>query len=391
MRARLEERRQAKALRDVLPPTGLVDYSSNDYLGLASGGELAARVAERLQGLSVAGLVRAGAGSAAYPQAQAGAGASRLLGGNYPLLEELEAHAAAFHGSEAALFFSTGYAAQSGLISTVAARGDIILYDSLVHASAHEGMRLSPAARYPFAHNDPAALLAAAENAGPLAPGAQVFVLVESIYSMDGDLAPLAELAAVCQARGWNLIVDEAHAGGLAGPHGEGLVYALGLQDRVFARVITYGKAFGAAGGMVLGSALLRQYLINYCRAFIYSTGPLVSQVVTVQEAYALVATADAARTRLRALRRAFVDGLDPCWHLPSGPPERDSPSAIVPIYCPGNEQVLALSTQLAAAGYDLKAVRAPTVAAGSERLRCCLHADQLEPEGLMKVLGDVD
>jgi 8-amino-7-oxononanoate synthase len=376
MRARLEERHQTKALRDVLPPSALLDFSSNDYLGLASSGELAARVAERLQSLSATGAARAGAG------------ASRLLGGNFPLLEELEAHAAAFHRSEAALFFPTGYAAQSGLISTVAARGDLILYDALVHASAHEGMRLSPARRVPFAHNDPAALAAAAETAGPLAPGAQVFVLVESIYSMDGDLAPLADIATVCQARGWQLIVDEAHAGGLAGPHGEGLVYALDLQDRIFARVITYGKAFGAAGGMVLGSALLRRYLINYCRAFIYSTGPLVSQVVTVQEAYALVAAADAARARLRDLRRVLVDGLAPRWHLPSGPPERDSPSAIVPIYCPGNEQVLALSAQLAAAGYDLKAVRAPTVAAGGERLRCGLHADQAGVGGVLAWLG---
>jgi 8-amino-7-oxononanoate synthase len=112
-----------------------------------------------------------------------------------------------------------------------------------------------------------------------------------------------------------------------------------------------------------------------------------VSQVVTVQEAYALVAAADAARERLRALRRALVDGLAPRWHLPSGPPERDSPSAIVPLYCPGNEQVLALSAQLAAAGYDLKAVRAPTVAEGTERLRCCLHADQPEATGLLFAL----
>jgi 8-amino-7-oxononanoate synthase len=318
------------------------------------------------------------------------------------LLDELEAHAAAFHRSEAALFFPTGYAAQSGLISTVAARGDILLYDALVHASAHEGMRLSPAARYPFAHNQVADLLAVGENAlqraahrgggeGGDAVTPQVFVLVESIYSMDGDLAPLAEIAAACQARGWHLIVDEAHAGGLAGPHGEGLVYALHLQDRVFARVITYGKAFGAAGGMVLGSALLRRYLINYCRAFIYSTGPLLSQVVTVQEAYALVAAADSARERLRALRQALVDGLAPRWHLPSGPPERDSPSAIVPIYCPGNEQVLALSAQLAAAGYDLKAVRAPTVAAGAERLRCCLHAGQVGVGGVVSALVTTD
>jgi len=446
MRARLEERRQANALRDVLPPTPLIDFSSNDYLGLARGGELAARVAERLYGLSMVGAAQAGvlrggaeaglhaqaragaeahlhaqarAGAEAHlhaqartgdeaglhAQARAGAGASRLLGGNFPLLEELEAHAAAFHHSEAGLFFTSGYAAQSGLISTVAARGDILLYDALVHASAHEGMRLSPAARYPFAHNQVADLTAVGESAVQRAaqkgaaeltgasapsgtPAPQVFVLVESIYSMDGDLAPLAEIAAACSQRGWHLLVDEAHAGGLAGPHGEGLVVELGLEAQVFARLITYGKAFGAAGGMVLGSALLRQYLINYCRAFIYSTGPLVAQVVTVQEAYRLVTAADAARRHLRALRRALVDGLAPCWHLPGAPPERDSPSAIVPLYCPGNEAVLRLSARLASAGYDVKPVRAPSVPVGQERLRCCLHADQPEPDGLLGVLG---
>ncbi|MBI1193417.1 MAG: aminotransferase class I/II-fold pyridoxal phosphate-dependent enzyme [Bacteroidetes bacterium] len=174
-----------------------------------------------------------------------------MLGGNYPLLEELEAHAAAFHPSEAALFFPSGYATLSGLISTLAACGDLILYDALVHASAHEGMLPPPAARSPFAHNQFADLIAIGESDVQRTPEKgvatasdatlpQVIMLVEIIYSMDGDLAPLADLAAACKQRGWHRLVEEAHAPDLAGPHGERMEVELGMKAQVFARLITY-------------------------------------------------------------------------------------------------------------------------------------------------------
>jgi 8-amino-7-oxononanoate synthase len=354
MQARLDERAGQSALRRLRElPAGAVDFSSNDYLGLATGRELAHRLATQLAGLE-----------------RAGSGASRLLGGNTLQTEALEQRAAQFHGAEAGLFFPSGFAAQSGLISTLAARGDTLLYDERVHASAHEGMRLSPAHRRAFRHNDIEHL----EHQGLQSSGA-VFVLAESIYSMDGDLAPLEELADCCARRGWHLILDEAHAGGLAGANGEGLACQLGLEGAVFARIITYGKAFGVAGGMVLGSATLRQYLINYCRAFIYSTGPLAAQVMAVQEAYELVAASSDARARLRALRGQLIRGLPASFCDAAGDAQADSPSAVVPLHFPGNQAVVELSEFLLQQGLALLPVRAPAVPEGSERLRCCLHA----------------
>ncbi len=355
MRDRLEERRSTQALRSLSGNGPGSDFSSNDYLGLASGGELASAIARRLENVS-----------------NAGAGGSRLLTGNAELTEALEAQSAAFHRAEAGLFFSSGYAANSGLISTIAAREDTIFYDELVHASIHEGMRLSPAKRIAFAHNSAESLRSLAAEAG-----GQVFVVCESLYSMDGDLAPLAELASLCNERGWHLIADEAHAGGLAGSRGEGLVAALGLEEQVFARVITYGKAFGAAGGMVLGSSRLRQYLINFCRAFIYSTGPMPAQVIAVQEAYRLVESATPERQRIRELRRRLLAGLPRRFYTMNYVVEKEieSPSAIVPLHWPGNEQVVFLSRELATKGFDLRPIRYPSVAKDSERLRCCLHA----------------
>ena len=377
MQASLREREQGDALRGLSGLGQGVDFSSNDYLGLAYGGHLARSIAHRLGAALDSG------------DHQAGAGGSRLLTGNYPLVEELEEQIAQFHGAEAALFFSSGYAANTGLISTVAGRGDTILYDRLVHASTHEGMRLSAAKRIAFTHNDMDSLAGLAEQTT-----GQVFVLCESFYSMDGDQAPLVQMAELCARHSWHLIVDEAHAGGVAGDHGQGLVSALGIEELVFSRIITYGKAFGASGGAVLGSSLLRNFLINYCRAFIYSTGPIPAQVVAVQEAYRLVREAHSARSQISLLRTLLLEALPENFRAGFGSEDTDglNRSAVIPIPCSGNEAVVNLSHQLAAKGYNVRAIRSPSVPHGAERLRCCLHAynTAAEVHGLAEVLKTI-
>ena len=362
LREGLDRRSAEGALRGLRLPTGLVDFSSNDYLGLARSGEQARRLAARL----------ADAG-------RTGAGGSRLLTGHHPDVEALEARAAAFHGSEAALFFASGYHANAAVVASLAGRGDFVAFDRLVHASLHEGMRLCRAECRGFAHNDPDAL----EDLLAAAPaGSRRLVLVESVYSMDGDLAPLAELAAVAERHGAALVVDEAHGAGLLGPAGAGLVPALGLGEAVWARVVTYGKAFGAAGACVLGSAALRDWLVNHARAFIYSTGPLAAQVAAVALAYDAVALADDARARVAALRERLLAGLA---GTPWAPPEPERlAAAVVPLVLPAaagegdaarNRAIVALAGRLAGAGLDLRPIRRPTVPPGGERLRCCLHA----------------
>ncbi|UOQ67654.1 aminotransferase class I/II-fold pyridoxal phosphate-dependent enzyme [Hymenobacter volaticus] len=242
------------------PAAGLVDFSSNDYLGLSRHPALQAALQH------------------ATTEA-AGSTGSRLLTGNSAATEVLETHLAEFHRAEAALLFNSGYAANMGFFSAVPRRGDTILYDEASHASVKDGIRSSFATAWSFRHND----LADLERRLARATGA-VFVAVEALYSMDGDMAPLAELAVFCRERELYLVVDEAHSNGIYGPNGEGLVVALGLEADVFARILTFGKALGSQGAVVAGPSLLRDYLLNFSRPFIYTTAlpPLTVAGLTV-------------------------------------------------------------------------------------------------------------
>ncbi|MFT7589695.1 MAG: 8-amino-7-oxononanoate synthase, partial [Limisphaerales bacterium] len=208
---------------------------------------------------------------------------------------------------------------------------------------------------------------------------AEVFVLCESIYSMDGDIAPLEELAELCSKKGWHLIVDEAHGVGLAGKEGEGLVAGLELNDKVFATVVTYGKAFGCAGGMVLSDKRLRDYLINFSKPFIYSTGPSNIQVMAVQQAYKIVKNANKEREKIKALKLLFTEltGL-----------QSSGQGAIISWLVSGNKEVMDLSIQLEKTGLDIRPIRYPTVAKGTERLRISIHAYNTEEE--IKLLAAV-
>jgi len=347
---KLEERRAGNALRRLRLPEGMVDLCSNDYLGMATDG-----------------WIEKNWGDVVYGHGSMG---SRLLAGNYPLAEEVERLLADFHAAPAGLLFNSGYDANLGVLSSVPQRGDTILYDELSHASIRDGMRLSFARAFGFAHNDCSDLERRLRGIG----GGTVFVVTESVFSMDGDMAPLAEIVALCRRYGAHLIVDEAHATGVVGPRGAGLVQELGLEADCFARVHTFGKAVGCHGAVVLGSERLRSFLVNFARSFIYTTAlpPVAARAIAV--AYGLLPKMDAQRERLRGLVERFRAAS-----LPYGRVDSITPIQVVII--PGNDAVKRVAGVLQEAGLDVRPILSPTVPAGSERLRIVLHAYNSEEE----------
>lgn len=354
---KLKERKEQDALRRLRLPEGKVDLCSNDYLGVVRNGLLEDGI---LWAVSAADAADAH-----------GSGGSRLLAGNYALIEETERAIAGFHAAEAALIFNSGYDANVGLLSSVPQRGDVILYDALSHASIRDGIRLSMAQAQRFAHNDVGDLkekLQKYHNKG------NIFVVTESVFSMDGDLAPLPEMAALCLQYDALLVVDEAHATGVVGLCGEGLVQELGLAGQCLARVHTFGKAMGCHGAAIVGSTLLRDFLINFSRSFIYTTALPPASVRAIARAYALLPRLDAERERLRLLIRRFRE-TPIVWE------RLDSNTPIQVVIVPGNAAVKALAGRLQDAGLDVRPILPPTVEEGRERLRIVLHAFNTEEE----------
>lgn len=353
---KLQERRDQQAFRTLRLPEGKTDLCSNDYLGIIHNGLLETTEA---------------------PWLKHGSGGSRLLAGNDVLTESTEQLIAKFHESPAALLYNSGYDANVGLISCVPQRGDTIIYDYLSHASIRDGIRLSFAQSFSFRHND----LEDLEKRLQSTTG-NVFVVTESVFSMDGDMAPLVEMLALCEKYNVHLIVDEAHATGVVGERGEGLVQHLGLHQRVFARVHTFGKAVGCHGAVVLGSRLLRDYLINFSRAFIYTTSLPQSSVRAIRDAYALFPQMKSERLWLASLIRLFQQATIRFEKLVS-----ETPIQVVII--PGNEAVKQVAAQLQDAGLDVRPILYPTVPKGAERLRIVLHAFNTEKEvrALLKLL----
>lgn len=298
-------------------------------------------------------------GAAAHP----GSTGSRLLSGNSSEAETTEKFLAGFFGAEAALVFNSGYDANLGLFSSVPQRGDTILYDELVHASVRDGVRLSHAKAFSFRHNDVQDLRQKITRAE-----GTVFVAVESLYSMDGDLAPLDEIAALCEESGALLVVDEAHSGGIFGNEGRGLCEALSVNGKVFARVITFGKAYGTHGATVLGPGQLVQYLVNFARSFIYTTALPAQQYELIR----LQVERGRSDERRRQLQQniAYFRELVSVTGSPSDPL---SPIQVIP--APGVLRAKAQATRLQEHGLAVKAILSPTVAEGKERLRVCLHS----------------
>ncbi|SFH01411.1 8-amino-7-oxononanoate synthase [Pontibacter chinhatensis] len=366
LQQKLAERAAQGNLRALKTTSGLTDFCSNDYLGLARSEKLRALIHKEEE---------------KYTHLPLGATGSRLLSGNNPLFEELEGIIARYHHAEAALLFNSGYTANVGLLSALPQRGDTVLYDEASHASMKDGLRLSFAKSYSFRHNSVEDLRQKLQRTS-----GQVYVLVESVYSMDGDQAPLRELAQVCNAHKAALIVDEAHAVGLYGEKGEGLVSALGLEQEVFARVLTYGKAMGLHGAAVVGPQVLREFLINYSRAFIYTTGLPTHALVALKCAYTLLPELKEERARVKELAQLLYRKLNNISGISCSP----EGSVILSVFLQQPQRLKALAAALQQQGFDVRPVLPPTVPQGTERLRVIVHAFNREEEieGLVQAIA---
>jgi len=330
-----------------------VDFSSNDYLGLARNERLNERVKWRFDKTESKSL---------------GSGGSRLLSGNYPELEELEALLAKIHGQEAALVFNSGYVANLAIFSSIPKKSDLILYDDLIHACIKEGARLSYAKHQSFRHND----LVDLKRKILLADG-NIFVAVESIYSMDGDFAPLLALVVLCEETGANLIVDEAHSTGVFGDNGAGLVSQLGLDSRVFLKTHTFGKGIGVHGAVVVGNRMIKEYLINFSRPFIYTTSLPPHSTLSILESYKFIEEFGFLQNDLNENIFLFSQTV-----LHSSSPIN---SPIQSIVIRGNDAVKVAANKLQNLGFDVKPVLSPTVKKGTERLRVCIHSHNSKEE----------
>jgi len=343
LRKKLSQRQEADSLRKLKLPDGKIDFCSNDYLGIIKNGLL--NEFDKKKNYSK------------------GSGGSRLLAGNYELVEKAEATIAEFHNAEAGLIFNSGYDANLGLLSAVPQRGDTIIYDYLCHASIRDGIRLRFANSFSFEHNNTDDLEKKLKQAS-----GNVFVVTESVFSMDGDLAPLKRISELCETYKASMIVDEAHATGVIGERGEGLVQLLGLEKKCFSRVHTFGKALGTHGAIVLGSQTLRDYCINFSRAFVYTTALPESAIASILESYKIFPILDKERKQLKELIDCFQSSSTGFTKLKSQTP-------IQVIIIPGNAEVKKIAIRLQEAGLDIRPILYPTVPAGAERLRITLHA----------------
>jgi len=347
----LAELRRAGLLRELRLPQG-IDLVSNDYLGLATHPDLTSAMQSALDELP------------------AGSGGSRLLRGHHGVFEAVEEQLARFCGTDAALLFGSGYSANIGLLQAVIAPDDRIFSDERNHASLIDGIRLTKAATTIYPHQDLRALEGALQRRGP----GRAVVITESVFSMDGDETPLEGVCEIAERHGAAVIVDEAHATGLYGTRGSGRVEELGLRERVLATVHTGGKALGSGGAWVAGSRALRDVMVNRARSFIFSTAPLPVLAAGLSAGLEIIAREPERRSEVRRkamlLRGALGEGRGR-----EGFPEQETPpdpfqSPIVPIIAGSNEAALALQATLMAAGFDVRAIRPPSVAPGTARLR---------------------
>ena len=343
----LRERTQLRTL-----DSPCLNLSSNDYLGLSIDPRLKAAAAEALAQSS-----------------RTGSTGSRLLSGNSPEWESLETRFAEFAGTEAALYFGSGYAANIGLLSSILKPGDVVFSDALNHASIIDGIRLSGASKVIYPHRDVEFLeRALRERAG--GGGARVIV-TETVFSMEGDVAPLEDYWRLARDYGAELIVDEAHATGVWGPGGRGVAAAQDSAGKPFATVHTCGKALASAGAFICGSNTLREYLINHARTFIFSTAPPPYFAGQIRAALALAQAADREREHLRSISNALREGL-----IASGFHCGDSVTQIVPVTLGSNQAAVDYASRLQADGFGVKPIRPPTVPSGSARIRFSLTAN---------------
>ena len=354
-------------LRLLSPRTG-VDFSSNDYLGLAQSAELANAVCEAV-GRGV----------------PAGAGGSRLLRGNHPEHEALEREAADYFGAPSSLYFGGGFMANYAIFSTLPQRDDLVVHDAWIHASVHDGVRAGRARSVAVKHNDAQAMDDAIATWRRDGGTGRAWIAVESLYSMDGDRAPLADLAAVASRHDAMIVIDEAHATGVHGEGGRGLGHALEGQENVIS-LHTCGKALGAMGALVLLSDTLRDFLVNRCRPFIYATAPSPLMAAVVRRSLTICREQPERRVALLARVSAFERLLQERMDVTL------SGSQIQPLVVGRDAVAVAFATAIQEEGFDVRAVRPPTVPEGTSRLRITLSAahDEKDIRTLVDTLAEL-
>jgi len=371
LKSKLLDRDANNALRQLSPPNNLIDFSSNDYLGFSISETLFKDTHQHLLDKKIK---------------QNGSTGSRLLSGNHPLYGEVEAMLCKYHKSEAALIFNSGYDANIGFFSSMPQREDIIFYDEYVHASIRDGISMSNAKAYKFKHNDLKDLKERVLRFTQTDNNTDIYVVTESVFSMDGDSPDLAAMTQLCQKHNALLIVDEAHAFGVFGDNGVGLIQMLRLEHNIFARLITFGKALGCHGAAILGSPELKKYLINFARSFIYTTALPPHALAAINTAYhTLPQTKERKKLhhnikffkleiKKQNLQNLFIE----------------SHSAIHCCIILGNERVKTVAKKLQKNNFCVMPVLSPTVPKEQERLRFCLHSYNSEKEisAVLKLLS---
>ena len=355
---KLKKREEEHALRQLNNQDQLVDFSSNDYLGFSKNENIFNETHDYLVGHNIK---------------HNGATGSRLLSGNHNLYHLVETVLCEFHQSEAALVFNSGYDANIGFFSCVPQRHDIILYDEYVHASIRDGISMSHANAFKFGHNDLSELDALLKKYSDsvIDSSITIYVVTESVFSMDGDSPHLETLAQLCTNYHAHLIIDEAHAVGVFGDQGKGLVQKLELERQVFARIITFGKALGAHGAAILGSSQLKSYLINFSRSLIYTTALPPHALATINASYLELIKTDATKKLHENINHFITEVKNhdlETYFIPSN-------SAIHCAIIPGNETIKQIAHEIRDKGFNIKPILSPTVPNGQERLRFCIHS----------------
>lgn len=368
LQQKLDVRMANNALRQLSNQPHLIDFSSNDYLGFSKSETIFRNTHQYLVDNNMQ---------------QNGSTGSRLLSGNHKVYCDVETMLCEFHNSEAAIVFNSGYDANIGFFSAVPQRGDIILYDEFIHASIRDGIIMSNAKAYKFKHNNPEDLHTKLSlHKQTKSSESDIYIVTESVFSMDGDTPDLLVMSEICKNHNAHFIVDEAHALGVFGQNGLGLIQDLKLGNDIFARLITFGKGLGCHGSAILGSTVLKQYLVNFARSFIYTTALPPHSLATINSAY----------TELK--RTDEIEKLNQNIHFFRSEIEKlmlqqsfvKSDSAIHCCIIPGNDTVKAIAKKLQKQGFDVKPILSPTVSEGEERLRFCLHSYNSETE-MSKVL----
>ena len=355
LRIKLKERKANNAYRQLGTPHTLVDFSSNDYLGFSKSEAIFNTTHNRLKSQN---------------NIQNGATGSRLLSGNHQLYEQLETTLSKTHNCENALVFNSGYDANLGFFSSVPQRGDIILYDEFSHASIRDGISLSHAKSYKFKHND---LDDLNKMLNQVQHDKEVYIVTESVFSMDGDSPNLMALSELCDQHNTHLIIDEAHA---VGVFDYGLAQQMQLENQIFARIITFGKALGCHGAAILGSQDLKDYLVNFSRSLIYTTALPPHSVATIQSAYyELASQKENQVSQIQKLKQNIDFFKIEIQRLQLQNIFITSKSAIHCCIVSGNANVKSIANQLQNNGFNVKPILSPTVPSGKERLRFCLHS----------------